>query len=200
MKKGPSKKSSGGRIKRLWLVVLALVAAIFFFGGVKIFQVVDTKYPWLWMYLADQISPKKEPQVSGSKHIMFLYVDHFEPHEQTAVDRWMKGYPELAKRHSDADGKMPQHSFFWFFSHSDTPEKKRFLKRLAQLVYEGYGEIELHMHHGNDNEETFLKQMNEAVMLSKEVGAMVSQETQPRQIFAFIHGMWGLDNSRGIVY
>jgi hypothetical protein len=53
------------------------------------------------------------------------------------------------------------------------------------------------MHHGNDNEESFLKQMNEAVLLSNQVGAMVTQEAQPRQIFGFIHGMWGLDNSRG---
>ncbi|MBI4358112.1 MAG: hypothetical protein HY584_02325 [Candidatus Omnitrophica bacterium] len=184
--------------KRLLLVVLGLVfvscGSLVLFKG---FQIVDAKYPWLWMYLADQARFGKDEPVSRPKHILFLYVDHFEPHDQETMSRWMEGYPEMAKKHEDADGKLPQHSFFWFFSRSDGVEKRSFLKQLAQLVYEGYGEIELHMHHGNDTEETFLKQMNEAIQLSKEVGAFVTQEVQPRTTFGFIHGMWGLDNSRG---
>ena len=192
-------KQRMGNKKRFTAILLG-VLLVLSLGLVKLYRTLDVKYPWLWMYLTDTVKPSSKTVTSGPKHVMFLFVDHFEPHEQNAMDSWMKGYPKMASKHLDSDGKHPQHSWFWFFSQSDLEEKKSFLTQLANLVYRGYGEIELHMHHGNDNEESFLKQMNEAIMLSKEVGAMVSQETQPRQIFAFIHGMWGLDNSRGIGY
>lgn len=174
------------------LFLAFIVGGIFY--GVRL---ADTKYPWLWMYVTDAMKLESKQAINGPKHLMFVFVDHFEPHDEEAIDRWMKGYPEMASKHVDRDGRHPQHSWFWFFSESDLTEKKSFLAQLANLSYQGYGEIELHLHHGNDNEESFLKQMDEALLLSKQVGAMVTQESQPRQTFAFIHGMWGLDNSRG---
>jgi len=194
MNKGHKRQNSR---KISFLLLSIFLLSLIAFGAIKTFKVVDTKYPWLWMYLHDQIQPEKDVPIKGPKHIMFLFVDHWEPHDQATVDRWMKDYPLVAEKHVDHDGKHPQHSFFWFFSHSDLVEKKSFLKQLASLVYQGFGEIELHLHHANDTEETFLKQMNEAIQLSKEVGAFVTGEIQPRTTFGFIHGMWALDNSRG---
>jgi hypothetical protein len=182
--------------KRNIAVISTLVlAALAFLGAFWGIQKVNTKYPWFWMYAADWVRPAEHAK--GPKHLMFVFVDHFEPHDQEAMNAWMKGYPEMASKHADSDGKHPQHSWFWFFSESDLAEKKSFLAQLATLSYEGYGEIEFHMHHGNDDEESFLKQMREAISLSNEVGAMVTQEVQPRKAFGFIHGMWSLDNSRG---
>jgi len=179
----------------LILSLVFVVAAVF--GAIGVSRVLSERYPWIWNYIHDEIRPVKDVPVRGPKHILFAFTDHFEPHDQETMDRWIKTYPAMADQHSDADGRKPQHSFFWFFSHSDINEKKSFLKQVSRLVYEGYGEIELHMHHGNDTEETFLKQMNEAIDLSHEVGAMITQETRPRSTFGFIHGMWALDNSRG---
>ncbi len=181
----------------LSLFVVSLFLALFVAGLCYGVFLVNTQYPWLWMYVTDAMKPESKQEVKGPKHLMFVFVDHFEPHDQDAMDRWMKGYPEMASKHVDRDGKHPQHSWFWFFSESDLEEKKSFLAQLSNLSYQGYGEIELHLHHGNDHEESFLKQMNEALALSRQVGAMVTQEPQPWQAFAFIHGMWGLDNSRG---
>jgi len=191
--------SKGQGVFKKWTapVFVILLAGLIAFGSVKVFKVIDAKYPWLWMYLSDQIFHKDREMPNGPRHIMFLFVDHWEPHDQHTVDQWLKDYPSMAAKHVDSDGKHPQHSFFWFFSHSNLAEKKSFLKQLTFLVYQGFGEIELHMHHGNDTEKTFLKQMNEAIQLSKEVGAFTTQEIQPRTTFGFIHGMWGLDNSRG---
>ncbi len=182
------------RISFLLLIVFIFIATL---GANSVFRIANARYPWIWNYLADEIHPEKDIPVKGPKHIMFAFTDHFEPHDQKTMNRWIKTYPAMAKRHWDADGKHPQHSFFWFFSHSNITEKKSFLKQISALAYKQYGEIELHMHHGNDNEESFLKLMNQAIGLSHEVGAMITQETQPRSTFGFIHGMWGLDNSRG---
>ncbi len=183
--------------KRIGLILSLVFVVVAISGAIGVSRILNERYPWIWNYIHDEIRPVKDVPVKGPKHILFAFTDHFEPHDQETMDRWIKTYPAMADQHSDADGRNPQHSFFWFFSHSDINEKKSFLKQASRLVYEGYGEIELHMHHGNDTEETFLKQMNEAIDLSHEVGAMITQETQPRSTFGFIHGMWGLDNSRG---
>lgn len=178
--------------KAVALVVVLFLCA----GGIFLFQKINVKYPWLWMTLGDQWGGRPLP-AAGPTHVLFLFTDHFEPHDQATMDRWMKAYPELARKHRDGDGKMPQHSWFWYFDKSDTPEKNRFLTQLSQLSYEGLGEVELHLHHTNDTEETFLKKIQEMIRLSRETGSMLTAEANPRTAFGFIHGLWSLDNSRG---
>ena len=197
MKKKKTAVSAAQGKRTLVLLIIILLIALFAFGAVQLFNVVDVRYPWLWMYLADQLKPNPTHDVHGTKHVMFAFADHFEPHNQETVERWMKSYPLMAEKHRDSDGKMPQHSFFWYFSQSDVPEKKSFLNQISKLAYEGYGEIELHMHHGNDTEESFRKRMVEAIHLSQEAGGMITWEAKPETAFGFIHGMWSLDNSRG---
>lgn len=184
--------------KRIAFIVLLSFVAAAIFGVLGISRIANERYPWIWNYLADEIVPQKEVPAKWPKHILFTFTDHFEPHDQATVDAWIESYTAMADQRSDADGRRPQHSFFWFFSHSEVNQKKAFLNQLSELVYDGYGEIELHMHHGNDTEETFLEKMNEAIDLSQEVGAMMTQEPRPQTSFGFIHGMWALDNSRDV--
>src|SRR3989338_1622995 len=84
-------------------------------------KAVDVKYPWLWMYAADKFRPQEVRSAAGPTHVMFTFVDHFEPHDQATMDIWMRDYPAMADRHHDADGKVPQHSWFWYFSYADGP-------------------------------------------------------------------------------
>ncbi len=177
-------------------VVLISLAAIAF-GSVKVFNLLDVRYPWIWAYMADQIFLPKNVPVIGPKHLMFIFVDHFEPHDQKTMNRWMVSYPKMAGKHHDSDGKYPQHSWFWYFAKSDEKESLSFLQQLSQLVYEGYGELDLHLHHHHNNEKTFLEKIGKAIQLSQETGAFVTAEPKPRTAFGFIHGMWSLDNSRG---
>ena len=157
---------------------------------------VDRRYPWIWSYLTDQLQPEPAQATAGPTHILFTFVDHFEPHDPAAVERWITDYPALARLHRDADGVPPQHTWFWYFGRSDEEESLQFLRQLSQLSFEGWGEVELHLHHFNDNERTFLKKMDRMIGLSQKVGAMVTAEPTPRTAFGFIHGMWALDNSR----
>ena len=157
---------------------------------------VDDRYPWLWAYVADQLRPEPVQAAEGPIHVMFTFVDHFEPHDQPTMTRWMTGYPALARSHRDADGKAPQHSWFWFFSQSNGAQSIDFLQQLARLAYDGFGEVELHLHHWNDSEQTFLEKSGRMIQLSRWTGALVTAEATPRTAFGFIHGMWALDNSR----
>ena len=67
---------------------------------------------------------RQRPQVGrGSRptEVMFCFVDHFEPRwekpayetEVERVGRWARDYPKICAGHSDADGRMPQHTFFY---------------------------------------------------------------------------------------
>lgn len=184
--------------KRTLFIFAGLFVLASAFGGFQLFQYVDARYPWIWSYSREQIFPAKDQPVTGPRHIMFTFADHFEPHDQTAMERWMESYPKAASRHVDKDGRRPQHTWFWFFSESEEEEKFHFLKQLSELVFQGLGEVELHLHHFNDNEEAFIQKMKAMIQISQQTGAMVTAEEFPRTAFGFIHGLWSLDNSRGI--
>ena len=181
-----AKMAGRARLALMALLAVALVGAL----------CLDSRDPWIWAYLAEQLRPQEAVATTGPTHIMFLLTDHFEPHDQQTMDRWMQAYPALAQRHHDADGRMPQHTWFWFFSQSDGAESLRFLQQLSRLSYDGYGEVELHLHHDRDTQSSFLEHITRMIRLSNVTGALVTAESTPRTTFGFIHGLWALDNSR----
>ena len=59
-------------------------------------------------------------------------------------------YRAMASRHRDADDRHPQHGFFY-------PEEEyveEHLDKIAALCADGFGEIEIHLHHDDDTAET----------------------------------------------
>ena len=132
---------------------------------------------------------------------MFCFVDHFEPMwrgadlatQRARVDRWCRDYRALASTHRDADGRPPQHSFFY-------PEEEyaeEHLDKLAALCADGYGEIEVHLHHDNDTEANFRQSITRFCrILHERHGALSRAQGDDRLRFGFIHGNWCLDNSR----
>ena len=88
---------------------------------------------WIGSYLRRRL-----PRVTDRPvHVMFCFVDHFEPGwhgadietQRRRVDRWCRDYRVLASHHRDADGRPPQHSFFY-------PEEEyapEHLDKLAEL-------------------------------------------------------------------
>lgn len=154
---------------------------------------------WLGSYLwpRRRSVPPAEPI-----HVMFCFVDHFEPAwgkvdlvtQRARVDRWCKDYRALTAGHRDADGRPPQHTFFY-------PEEEyveEHLTKLAALCADGYGEIEIHLHHDNDTADNFkttISDFNE--LLHERHGALPRDPVSGQLRFGFIHGNWSLDNSRG---
>jgi hypothetical protein len=152
---------------------------------------------WLRSYL----SRPPRPQTPGPVHVMFCFVDHFEPMwgradldaQRRRVDRWCRDYRALAGRHRDADGRHPQHGFFY-------PEEEyveEHLTKVAALCADGFGEIEIHLHHDNDTAENFCQSMRRFCNTLHERHGALSRDPRTGELaFAFIHGNWSLDNSR----
>ena len=146
---------------------------------------------------------KRARKTKKPMHILFCFVDHFEPFHggvdfKTAKQRvqaWVKGYPAMAEKHCDADGKPPQHT--WFYP----PHLNHiFLKDLVGLCNSNYGEIEMHLHHNHmrpfpDTSETLRAKIKKCINDYSEYGIFCLPDGTKR--FAFIHGDWSLDNSLG---
>lgn len=158
---------------------------------------------WLPYYLWQQLFKNRTSQTEKPLHILFCFVDHFEPFNGGAdlktakwrVEQWVRKYPNVADRYKDSDGKPPQHT--WFYPpHLD----HRFLEDLVSLCKDGYGEIEMHLHHNHmepfpDTSETLRGKIQKCIDDYSNYGIFCLRDGSRK--FAFIHGDWSLDNSRG---
>lgn len=141
---------------------------------------------WLPGYLAS----RKWGDLVSPTHLFFCFVDHFEPlwkagDGRARLQHWLDHYPKLA-RYRDVDGKPPQHSFF-YPAEEYRPE---LLDDLAKLCRQGFGEVEIHLHHRNDTAENLRAGLLDFKAKLKSHG-FLSQDR-----YGFIHGNWALDNSR----
>ena len=159
-------------------------------------------YIWVWEFFRRRWHLRKTMNSTFphlGTHILFCLVDHFEPisagstreEERTRMQDWLKRYPLLADKHRDSDGVAPQHTWFYPGEKYD-PE---YLDNLASLCRQNLGEIELHLHHGNDTAGTLKTRICDAIEAFGRHGALVTQGTQPMHAYGFIHGNMALDNS-----
>jgi len=155
---------------------------------------------WLPAYIS-QAGMRKNKGNNETTHIMFCFVDHYEPQwknpdnielERQRVDRWFDQYPKMADKFKDADGYSPKHCFFY----PEEEYREEHLAKLSDMCYRGYGEIEIHLHHENDTSENLTQSITSfAKTLHEQHGALpVCPETGQIK-YAFIHGNWCLDNS-----
>ena len=171
--------------------ILAAAAAVWMLLRARNMQV------WIGSYLRRRL-----PRVTDRPvHVMFCFVDHFEPMwnqadlptQRARVDRWCSDYRAMAGRHRDSDGRPPQHSFFY-------PEEEyveEHLDKVAALCADGFGELEIHLHHDNDTEANFRRCIQGFCRtLHERHGALPRDPVTGELRFGFIHGNWCLDNSR----
>jgi glycosyltransferase involved in cell wall biosynthesis len=156
-------------------------------------------HTWLGGWARHLIRDASTPRPTGPRHLLFALCDHFEPKWLQAppaqalerVRTWEREYPPLASRFRDADGRPPQHSFFFPAEEYEPP----YLDALAELARAGYGEVELHLHHDGDDAGSLRRTIREAVLLLAGHGHL-SRDPEGRPRYAFIHGNWALANSR----
>jgi len=181
------------------MIVAWLIAGLLALCAIAVTVAIRARNMQYW--LGGYLRRRRPPAVDGPIHVMFCFVDHFEPAwgkvdlatQRARVDRWCRDYRAFAAMHRDADGRMPQHTFFY-------PEEEyleEHLDKIAALCAEGYGEIEIHLHHDNDNEANFrqtIERFNN--LLHERHGALPRDPASGQLRFGFIHGNWSLDNSR----
>ena len=147
---------------------------------------------WLPDYISDSPNFEERPELTD---IIFVVVDHWEPgRSEDIVNQWMSGYRELADKHIDSDGIKLQHT--WYYPLDQFRGYQ--VDSLVTLCGEGYGDVEVHLHHGNDNSESLRKILVDGIDSLQNHSALISPDDKTH--FSFIHGNWALDNSRANEY
>lgn len=181
------------------LIALAVLLAFATLGAFVVWRLLRARNMEIWIGSYLRRTP---PKVTDQPvHVMFCFVDHFEPMwrgadldtQRARVDRWCRDYRALAGKHRDADGRPPQHSFFY-------PEEEyapEHLDKIAELCADGFGEIEVHLHHDNDTEANFRESITRFCRILHERHGAIPRDPATGELrFGFIHGNWCLDNSR----
>jgi hypothetical protein len=162
--------------------------------------------PWLLRYPAwragEFLSRLNDP--GNASHLIFVVANHFEPGlGQTALNRLEK-WCELARATGDAlrdhDGTPFRHTNFFPAEQYERP----LLDMLSDLQADGYGEVEIHLHHGVDHPDTAentretLERFRDVLAEEHKCLARIVGENSPSQPkYGFVHGNWALANSSG---
>lgn len=150
---------------------------------------------WIFGYLRQRLQRLPAPKPS---HVLFALCDHFEPLWGGAdpsvglcrVNAWRERYPELGREFRDVDGRPPRHTFF-FPAEQYSPD---LMAPLAELTRQGLAEVELHLHHRDDDAPQLEHTIVEALTRYASHG-LLSRDANGALRYAFVHGNWCLANS-----
>ena len=144
----------------------------------------------------------------GTVHLIVSIADHFEPSslgdfqsgyaprdiQEQRLERWCSEYPRNFSEFRDAEGQRLNHTYFYPAEQYD----KALVQRLADLCHAGWGEIEIHLHHGvtqpTTAEETVTQLTSFRDALANDHGCLASEEGDSRPKYAFVHGNFTLAN------
>lgn len=162
--------------------------------------------PWLLRYPAWRAGEfvSRAQDSGGPSHLIFVVANHFEPGLGETALRRLEKWCELARATGDAirdhDGTPFRHTNFFPAEQYERP----LLEMLAGLQADGYGEVEIHLHHGIDRPdtaentrrqmETFRDTLAEE---HKCLARVVGEEPASQPKYGFVHGNWALANSAG---
>jgi hypothetical protein len=146
---------------------------------------------------------------AGKTHLIFALADHFEPgivpedglarapypEQERRLERWCREYPIRFGRYLDVDGRPFVHSYFYPAEQYD----QGLIARLADHCRAGWGEIEIHLHHGvlaPDSAENTRRQLFDfRDRLAGEHGCLCYENNSAEPRYAFVHGNFALANS-----
>jgi hypothetical protein len=132
--------------------------------------------------------------------VYLCVADHFEPKwgraprhvAEARVERWISGYRQLATRFTDSAGQSPQHTFFYPIDEYEPS----YLDGLKVLCKQGFGDVEVHLHHDNDSSAQLRETLTKHAEVLFERHGLLRKDSSGRICYGFIHGNWALDNSR----
>ncbi len=145
----------------------------------------------------------------GPVHLVLAIADHFEPsivpengraraprdEQERRLEVWCREYPRMIDSHRDHDGRAFCHTYFYPAEQYDSG----LVQRLADHCHEGWGEIEVHLHHGAhhpDTAENTYKQLAEfRDALASRHGCLSYMDGAGPPRYAFVHGNFALANS-----
>lgn len=168
--------------------------------------------PWLSRYpfwRSREVIKRVPTETSRPRHLIFVVANHFEPswNEQGLhldwntqlgkLDRWCEQARAIGEAVRDADGTPFRHTNFY-------PAEQyhpRLLQRLAELQADGFGEVEVHLHHGVEKPDTAENLKRTLIefrdILANEHKCLSRRDAEASPQFAFVHGNLALANSAG---
>lgn len=151
-------------------------------------------------------APVREPV-----HLIMAVADHFEPaidpedgrkrvprpEQERRLEWWSREYPKAADRWRDHEGLPFVHTYFYPAEQYD----EGLLEMLAQHCQSGWGETEVHLHHGVPHADTaentrhLLTEFRDHLAFRHRCLSAEEGSGQPR--YCFVHGNFALANSAG---
>lgn len=134
-------------------------------------------------------------------HVLLCIADHYEPghgnvpvaQADARVQSWCDEYPRRFAGFRDSDGRPPRHTFFYPIEMYRREE----VDRIADLCRQGFGEVEIHLHHDGDSGESLRIQLLEAKRRFRECHGVLPTDRRTGDVkYGFVHGNWALDNAR----
>jgi hypothetical protein len=145
----------------------------------------------------------------GPVHLLIALADHFEPaivpsdgnaraaydEQERRIETWCREYAALVDRYRDADGRPFCHTYFYPAEQYDA----NLVQRLAEHCHDGWGEIEIHLHHGEhapdtaENTRRTLAEFRDTLASRHGCLSYLDGAGPPR--YAFVHGNFALANS-----
>jgi hypothetical protein len=172
----------------------------------QVWEKTKSNLPWLPAYVW-QRCVRRLPDIRPL-HLVIGVADHFEPmnrsgayacpvdlrEQERRLTNWCREYPAAVSAWRDDEGQPFRHTYFYPAEEFD----EALVDRLVEHCHAGWGEIEIHLHHGVDVPDTaentartlieFRDALTARGCLSREDGA-----GPPR--YGFVHGNWALANS-----
>lgn len=145
----------------------------------------------------------------GNVHLIFVLADHFEPsfvpgdgraraplsEQDRRVEQWCSEYPRAVDSWRDQEGRTLVHTYFY----PAEQYERGLVDRLAEHCHGGWGELEIHLHHGMDEPDTAentrrqLVEFRDALAFDHGSLCYLDGSSEPR--YAFVHGNFALANS-----
>ena len=169
-------------------------------------QKIRTVVPWLPGYLW-QRCVRRLPDIRPL-HLVIAVADHFEPMNRAGVPekrverleqerrlkKWCQEYPAAVEAWRDDEGLPLRHTYFYPAEDYD----ESLIDRLAEHCHSGWGEIEIHLHHGVESPDTSENTRRKLVKFRDALAARSCLSRGngvggPR--YGFVHGNWALANS-----
>ena len=163
-------------------------------------------FRWLPGYAWQKLM--RRPSSGDKTHLIIALADHFEPSilpgttgshasrrvQEQRLDRWFTEYPKAVRDWPDSDGRPFRHTYFYPAEQYDS----RLIDGLADHCHEGWGEIEIHLHHGLEKPDTAANTRRQLVEFREALAtrgclSRVNGKGDPR--YAFVHGNFTLANS-----
>jgi len=147
----------------------------------------------------------------GPVHLIIALADHFEPaihpgggdkrvpraEQVRRLEHWHREYPGMVGAWRDHDGRPFVHTYFYPAEQYDAG----LLEILADHCHAGWGEVEIHLHHGTpqpDTEENTRRVLTEfRDRLAYDHGCLAVEKNSQQPRYAFVHGDFALANSAG---